>query len=440
MNQKIKVGFYIENKRYPNVDCSFPERGNPGIGGTEFSQITTAYHLHQLYSDKLEILLLANLTDLLPPSLEVFQAINVVDAALKSEEQGWDILVFKSNFITHEFIQQLDRLNLKIIVKSDNYPTVFTLNQIANCPKIKCHMCISQEELDLLRDHRSFEKSTRIFYLFDSENFTPKDKPVKQGNTVVYLGSLVPSKGFHVLARVWTHIIKKRPDARLIVIGSGKVYDRDQKLGKWGVAEEAYEANYIRPFLSDENGNIMNSVHFAGLLGEEKIEILQNADVGVVNPTGNTETFCLAGVEIQACGTPVVSAAKGGLLDTVVHGKTGLLGRSDRELIRNILYLLDNPEVARQFGQNGINFIKGKFDHRLIAKQWLNLLIDIYCDRPPKPQPMKSNYFYNAKFLIEGMRILKKSVPPLRIIPSLVEIILILKNSLDKFTSHSDRT
>jgi len=432
MTKKIKVGFYVQNEGYPNVDCRFPEKGNPGIGGTEFTEIATVYYLNKFYPEQLEVLLLANLTELLPPSLEVSQVVDVVDAALKSEKTGCDILVFRTSFLTNEFIQKIDKLKVKIIARSNNYPTIFELNQIANCPKIECHVCVGQEQLDLLRDHRILEKSTRIFDLFNSENFIPKDKPVKQGNTVVYIGSLIPAKGFHLLARVWPSIIKKRPDAKLIVIGSGKVYNRNQQLGKWGVAEEEYEASFIRPFLSDKNGDIIKSVHFAGLLGEEKIQILQDADVGVVNPTGGTEVCPGSALEIQACGTPVVSAAKWGLLDTVVHGKTGLLGRSDRDLIRNILYLLYNPDVARQFGQNGINFVREKFDYRLIIKEWLELFIDVYNNRPAKPQPMKPNYLYQAKFLREGMRILKKNIPLLRGVPSLVEIKSQIKEILTK--------
>ena len=421
MTKKIKVGFYCQNEGYPNVDCRFPEKGNPGIGGTQFTEIATAYYLNQFYPDKLEILLLANLTELLPSSLKFAQVLDVVDAALTSEKQGCDIFVFRTSFLTNELIQKLDTLNVKIIARSNNYPTIFELNQMADCSKIKCHVCVGQEQLDILRDHRVFKKSTRIFDLFNPEGFIPKDIPVKKGNTVVYIGSLIPTKGFHVLARVWNNILKKKPDARLIVIGSGKVYNRNQQLGKWEVAEEDYEANYIRPFLSDENGGITKSVQFAGLLGEEKIEILQNADVGVVNPTGTSEVCPGSALEIQSCGTPVVSAAKWGLLDTVVHGRTGLLGRSDRDLVRNIVYLLDNLDVARQFGQNGINFVRDKFDHRLIIKEWLDLFIDVYHDRLPKTQPMKSNYLYEGKFLREAMRVIKNNIPLLHRVPSLVE-------------------
>jgi glycosyltransferase involved in cell wall biosynthesis len=432
MKQKIKIGFYVQNEGYPNVDCRFPEQGNPGIGGTQFSEISVAYYLNQFYPEQLEILLLAQQTKLLPPSLQSYQIVDHVDAAVKSESEGCNIFIFRTTFLTQYLYEKLCSLKVKAIARSDNLPSIEELNRMVDCPQIKCHVCVGQEELDLYRDHRIFKKSIRVFHPFNIENYVPKNDILKQGNTVVYLGSLIPAKGFHVLARAWSRIVTKNPEAKLIVIGTGKVYSRDQELGKWGVAEESYEANYIRPFLSDENGDVIASVHFAGLLGSEKIEILQNADVGVVNPTGNTETFCISGVEFQACGTPVVSAAKGGLLDTVVHGKTGLLGTSDRDLIRNILFLLDNPDIAREFGQNGINFVREKFDHRLIAKKWLELLIDIYNDRSPQPQPMKPNYFYNAKFLREGMRILKKYVPLSSNIPSWLEIKQVLKTSTKK--------
>ena len=432
MKTKIKVGFYCQNQGYPNVDITFPEKGNPGMGGTQFAEIATAYYLNKYYPEQLEILLFANLDNLLPPSLTVYPAINVIDAAVKSEQEGCDIFVFKSSFLNHELSKTLDKLDLKAIARSDNFPNVDILNLLVDCSQIKGHVCVGQEELDIYRDHKSFAKSTRIFYPFNVENYVPVNDIPKQGNTVVYLGSIVPKKGFHILARVWPYILRKKPQAKLIVIGSGQLYNRHQKLGKWGVAEESYEANYIRPFLSDENGNIVESVHFAGVLGEEKSEILQSADVGVVNPSGASETFCISGVEIQSCGTPVVSAAKWGLLDTVVHGETGLLGNSDNELVRNILYFLDNPQAGKQFGKNGINFVKEKFDHRLIAEQWLELFTDIYNNKSPHPQPMKPNYFYNAKFLREGMRMVKKNFPLLRNIPALIEFKPLLKRLLKR--------
>ncbi|EDX70599.1 glycosyl transferase, group 1 family protein [Coleofasciculus chthonoplastes PCC 7420] len=432
MTPKIKVGFHLENKGHPQVDLRIPEKGNPGIGGTQFTTLATAYYLNQLYPDQLEILLLANHLELFPPSLSVCHAESLVDAAIKSEKEGCDIFIFKSAGGGDQIYDQLRKLKIKAVARSNNTPDRSKLNQIADCSQIKAHVCVGHEQLDLLRDHRVFPKSTRIFNPFNVEYFKPKTDIVKSGNTVVFVGNIIYSKGFHHLARVWKKIIQAKSDAKLVVIGSGQLYDRNQLLGKWGVAEEAYEAKWIRPFLSDENGNLLDSVNFLGLLGEEKIGILQQADVGVANPSGLTETFCSVAVEFQACGTPVVSGANGGLLDTVIHGKTGLLGHNDRDLVRNILYLLNNPSIAQQFGENGLKFVQEKFDYRENARQWLALFIDIDHDRLPQQPAMKPNYMYNAKFIRESMRIMKQFMPFLHPAPALIEIKPLLKTYLKK--------
>ena len=432
MKPKIKVGFYLNNQRYASIDLRFIEQGNPGLGGTQFTTIATAYYLNKYYPDKVEILLFANSTELLPPSLKVYHALNEVDALFKSEKQECDIFVFRSTIKDDKFFDHLSKLQIKAIARSNNYPNYIRLNQIANCQQIKALVCVSHEQLDDLRDHRVFDKATRIFHPFNPQNFVPKTDVSKQENTVVFLGNLIPKKGFHYLARVWPYILKKKPEAKLIVVGSAKLYNPNTKLGKWGVAEETYEANFIRPFLSDENGNIHKSVSFTGLLGLEKIDILQRADVGVVNPSGASETFCSAAVEIQACGTPVVSAAKGGLLDTVAHEETGLLSKNDRELARNIIYFLENPTVARQFGANGIKHIQDKFSCEQNARHWLELFIDICNNKPLRQPPMKNNYLYQAKFLKERMRIFKKHVPLLRNVPALIEIKPLVKELIKR--------
>jgi glycosyltransferase involved in cell wall biosynthesis len=438
MEQSIKIGFYIDIQDCADVDLRFPELGNPGIGGTQFSEIFTAYYLHEFYSPKLKILLFANSSTLLPPKLEPVCVVDAIDALTQSVRAGCDLFIFCSKFLTADLWQQLCQLKIKAIARSDNFLSVEQLNWIASCPQIRCHLCVGQEQLDLYRDHQIFKKSVRIYNSIATARYKPQANTVKQGNTVVYIGSIIHAKGFHVLAKVWPRILEQQPDAKLVVIGSGKLYERSQKLGKWGVAEESYEAEYIRPFLSDRDGNLIKSVDFAGLLGAEKDRILQNADVGVVNPTGETETFCISAVEIQACGTPVVSAAKGGLLDTIVHNHTGFLGSSDRELISNILYLLNAPDASRQFGENGINFVAQNFDYQIIAKQWLQLFIDIVNDKPMKPQSMKQNYFYNAKGLKEVLRIVKGKVSLFQNIPALIEMKPLLKQKL-KFLKRKNR-
>ena len=241
---------------------------------------------------------------------------------------------------------------------------------------------------------------------------------------------MIPAKGFHHIARVWPAVKERVPNAELVVIGSGKLYDRNRSLGKWGVAEEGYERQ-IRAYLSDGHGNPDPSVDFKGTLGIEKIKILQEADVGIVNPSGATENCPGSAIEFQAAGTPVVSGAYRGLLDTVLHERTGLLGRSDRDLIDNIVYLLRNKGLVRSYGENGIEFVKDKFSYEKISEQWLDLFGDVYYGIPNVVEGISQYPFNDYKILREMIRLLRKHIPFLRGVPSSKEVRALFREMLE---------
>jgi glycosyltransferase involved in cell wall biosynthesis len=57
----------------------------------------------------------------------------------------------------------------------------------------------------------------------------------------------------------------------------------------------------------------------------------------------------------MACGVPVVASAVGGMLDTVIHGGTGLHvpPRDPPALAMALRRLLDDPDLCRHMGENG---------------------------------------------------------------------------------------
>ena len=71
---------------------------------------------------------------------------------------------------------------------------------------------------------------------------------------VTYVGSLTFDKNFHLITKVWKDILKEVPDAQLHVIGSGRLYDKNSKLGKYGHADEEYERLFM-PHILDDEGN-----------------------------------------------------------------------------------------------------------------------------------------------------------------------------------------
>jgi len=77
------------------------------------------------------------------------------------------------------------------------------------------------------------------------------------------------------------------------------------------------------------------------------------------------EDFGIAPVEAQACGTPVIAFGKGGALETVVEGETGVFfhDQDPGEIIRAVNYLEKNvkrfdPEIVRR---NALRFSRSRF-------------------------------------------------------------------------------
>ena len=66
---------------------------------------------------------------------------------------------------------------------------------------------------------------------------------------------------------------------------------------------------------------------FLGRVGDADLAELYAGAAALVVP--NVEEFGIAAVEAQAAGRPVVGVAAGGLMETVVPGRTGLLVAPD---------------------------------------------------------------------------------------------------------------
>ncbi len=64
------------------------------------------------------------------------------------------------------------------------------------------------------------------------------------------------------------------------------------------------------------------------------------------------ESFGLVAIEAQACGTPVVAAAVGGLGTAVRHGESGLLvaGHDPADYAVACAQLLEHPEALARMG------------------------------------------------------------------------------------------
>lgn len=307
----INVALELRDKDLYGLDLSHPENGNPGIGGSEWLFLMLAQYLQIFYAKKYRISIFHYSDCKIPEGIKDIR-IKTEEELLKMLETSGDEIIIHQIAKSKKWYQRIARINIIDIPWAHCYIKYNEVMDINQCTRVKRVVFVGREELDAYIDDDIIEKSVYIYNMINTKG-QHKNRKVNFNKTVTYLGSLVPEKYFHRLAEIWPEILKRVPDAKLQVIGTGKLYNRDAKLGRFGIAQKEYE-DYFMKFLTDEKGEILPSVTFLGIVGEDKEEYFTKTAVGVVNPSGVDETFCLSAVEMELCGVPIVTKKKYGLL------------------------------------------------------------------------------------------------------------------------------
>lgn len=375
----MHIGIYINNENISSVDCKNLLAGNPGIGGTEYCVLLLAQAYKMYYSNNKVTLFVAKQGIL--PEVDNYVVVNGIDdLPAKAQKEDVDVLVVSAVYngipLPQSFFDDISAKKIKTILWGHNFYLNDFCNKICKCEYAKANVFVGRQQYDRYIDHAVINKSTYIYNMYPETDELHREKI--QNHAVTYIGSLVPTKGFHVLAAVWKTILKEVPDATLNVVGNGKLYGRNSKLGKYNIAEDSYEKQFM-PGLTDDEGNILPSVHFWGVLGVEKNDVIRNTCVGVVNPTGRTETFGISALDFESMSVPVVTIAKGGFLDTVLNEETGLLYGHTDDFAKDIIMLLKNDKLNEQYGRDGIQLCK-KFTPDKIIKEWNRLFLKVLND------------------------------------------------------------
>ena len=167
---------------------------------------------------------------------------------------------------------------------------------------------------------------------FLDESVKKFDKP-----TVLFVGRLKRYKGVNILIRAMSQVIKRIPDAELIIIGSGDYEPRLRKLALTSGVEK--------------------HCRFEGYLPtEQKVYFMRRSHL-IVNPSPR-EGWGLNNIEANACGTAVVASDAPGLRDSVRSGETGLLFPYGNEyaLAEKIIQILSDIKLRAHFEQNAVKW------------------------------------------------------------------------------------
>ena len=143
-------------------------------------------------------------------------------------------------------------------------------------------------------------------------------------------------------------------------------------------------------------------------------EVINNTTVGVVNPSGLSETFCISAIELESMGVPVVSKKYGGLLDTIQDKKTGLLFKNEKDFVSSVVKLLKDKKLNDEYSRNAYHFVRETFSAETVIPVWYSMFQEIISNKPLVT--IEAKLFRKIKKIIYALQIGR---PPLNKIESL---------------------
>ena len=140
---------------------------------------------------------------------------------------------------------------------------------------------------------------------------------------MIYIGRLAPEKGLETILKHMPEIVKRIPDAVLIVVGYGPSFDAQNELVKdLGVSDHVL-------FCGKQPPNLIQNFYALG---------------NVFVTASTSETQGITYIEAMAGGLPVIARYDEVLKNVLVHGSTGLFFNNDADFTEKLYYYYDLPK------------------------------------------------------------------------------------------------
>jgi glycosyltransferase involved in cell wall biosynthesis len=217
-----------------------------------------------------------------------------------------------------------------------------------------------------------------ILHGIDLEHFVPRSKEeieklkMKYGfhgrRVILHPARIMRWKGIVAAVAAMPRVFKEFPEAKLVLTGRIRVIFKEQK-ELWQYNRQVDDT--IRRL------KIGKDVHIGNYHFSEIPELFSLSDV-VIYTTIKEEPFGLCPVEAMASGVPAIVTASGGLVESVLDGKTGFIISKDEdkipiELADRIIQILSNPSLAVKMGKAGRRRAEEKFDKKRMAREMIEL-------------------------------------------------------------------
>ena len=247
----------------------------------------------------------------------------------------------------------------------DKYITVKHISSLSNL------VCVSQSCADSLKNYPGYDDKLPAQVIYNGINLEEENKSEstlnlrnnlklsKDSKILLMLGTYDSNKGHAHLFKAMNIVLNKYPECHLVICGDHR------GLEKYLVVKS------MENIMSDtKNIHLLDYIPNASSLIKQVDILLIASQI--------TEAFGLTAIEAMKYKKPIISTEIDGLRETVgLDGDAGycLEKNNYASYADKIIYLLKNPDIRNDMGENGRKRIESKFNSVRMSEEYYALLL-----------------------------------------------------------------
>ena len=172
--------------------------------------------------------------------------------------------------------------------------------------------------------------------------------PLHSPPTFVAVGRFVDKKAPHLTLLAFKAALENVPDARLVMIGDGPLWEACRQIVNSLGLSGAVELQGVR-----------SHAEVAALMQQARAFVQHS----ITTHDGDSEGTPVAVLEAGASGLPVISTRHAGIKDAVIHERTGLLVEEGdiNGMAEHMMRLAKDPQLAAELGKAGREWVSSEY-------------------------------------------------------------------------------